>query len=327
MDSSAPIPPPLPEKSRASLVPLDFGDGRQELSLVFISYEWHDLVSIIRDPVKFFAASGSSWNQITPGGEDPYEWDLLSDCTLVLEWIGGSSSSIYRSLAMAPGAGEDSTPTPADLKDPETLKKVLDKHYPTGVIHAEFALNTRILYIKYHPCPTDGLRPRRFSGKYTSSTLVKHVPADPAGYVGASVHFDIGQNLVQRARFVVDYLEDWIGVVNEAISAQGTTFRTGEANHVEKGGTIEIKAPVEATPPTLQADPDNGYPTVIVESRAAKATAPAALTSAAKPVLTADYGDDPCQVCIEINGVLVNPTTMNSGTTVVKCYIPPGPPN
>jgi hypothetical protein len=312
----------VPPSQYASLVPLDFGDSRKELSLVYASTSWDELAILLSNPIEFYADCQHGWKQESEGEEVDAPWILFNPVSVFLKWAGDSIEHTLLRLGKKPS--EELQRHSLGHKSYQELTKaertkILDAAFAEGVFISEFALETHTLSIRYHAPAGSKRAAALFTGEYTSSTLVKQTQNDGFKQSVATIHFDIGQDPVQRALFVVDYLENCITVLNRATHAPGQAFRSGDADLVPKGGTIHIKPPEVSEVPQFKELPLT--PFVIIET---------ALSIPPSETVKNDDDDPTCQICVEVNGVLTQPTT--GGTTyepdmtIVKCYIPPIPP-
>lgn len=336
----------------ASLVPLDFDGKRRELSCIYLSDEWSDLLEILADPCAFFAAKQVSWPQDLSQVADPkplnFEWTLLRGCTVILEWIGSSIVSLQRLNAIAASFPEehefakcqvsidafyDQTPVAygnsedgGPSKTP--LEASIEAAWPNGVILAEFALETRTLIIRYHAIQTTaGLK--RFKGELTNSSLIKVNNTATAGatvMVAASAHFDIGNDRLERARYVVDYLESPAKVLAAVFAFPGKEFKISDTTLVNLGQTITITPATKSNPPKVD-DPQPKFPRVVIENVSPEMILRPQMGSKMKMLDGGGSGGmQNCLVCVEVNGVYTNPSgTSPDGvflpdSTLVKCY-------
>lgn len=357
----------MPSLQHATIVPLEFED-RPEYSVVFLSFDWEDLGPLLANPIAYLSANGVAWGQKFPNGMPRINWELFSPVTVVLEWIGNNVDGFLKSFDLATLKFGGSLPKAArkamaggskgitlDVNFLESLKGtfklqqlslgLLEAAFPDGVLWAEFAVTTHTLTIYYHPKKRGATR---FDGVLPlAATMVTLTPRNALGTQRASFHFDIGQDEVERAAFIVDYIEDFDNCLHTSLRVCPTSttsekdadaaaqhapspkpkqvgegdptaiphpakFYKGEAKFVEKGKKIIVEDPLPATMPAFRRLPDSFYPTIIIDS-----------SPSMRPEHRSE-ADNRCQICILINGVYQpDPNVFYPGTTIVKCYVPP----
>jgi len=320
----------------AAIVPLDYGPDREELSLIFASYDWSQLPELLKDPVKFFEDQSNHWQQNATLGKK-HQWKLLSPSTVILQWVGKTQEALGRTAQVAthtvPDEASSRKKAVAGLTehygDTDALVSELRNNFPKGFFLAEFAFKTRILFIRYHPAEVrkgeGGKKVRHFTGEFTNATANKMMPFQ-GGHVAASVHIDIGQTNEDRAHFVMDFIEDCENFFAEALGS-APQFYVGDVPLVQKHGTIEIKTSGDGLRPNVRMANNIPYPTLYMETPPPVSNA--GMKGDDEPLPPAE-----CLVCVMSNGQWVNPEDPNSteqpatymvGNTVVKCYAPPGP--
>lgn len=315
----------------AAIVPLDYGPDREELSLIFASYDWTQLPELLRNPVQFFQDQSQHWEQEAALGT-AHEWKLLTPSTVILQWVGKTQEALGHTAQVA----KHTVPEEASTRkksvegltdhfgDTANLVAELRQNFPKGFFLAEFAFKTRTLFIRYHPAEVrkDGndRKLRHFSGQFTNATANKLMPFKE-GRMAASVHIDIGQTHEERAHFVMDFIEDCESFFTEAL-ASAPEFFVGDVPLVEKHGKIQIKTSAPGLRPHVKMANDIPYPTVYMETPAE--AQPSGLKDANSHI--------DCLVCVMSNGQWVNPSDPNDftvratyfvGNTVIKCYTPP----
>lgn len=338
---------------KAAMLPLDFSASRREISTLYMSDDWSLLHQLLLNPTEFFLNRRPQWIQDPPGSPQT-EWTLMHPATALIRWIGSSSEVLLSAGAELPKSFyQRLSPTPlaegnlGGLEATEIIRQAtdvgeaLDETFPNGMFIASFAIETHTLLVLYHP-PKAG--ERRFKGSYTNCTLTL-VPS-PLGQSDvdlstSTLHFDIGQDARERADFVMDYLEDWAKVLEEAATGGPDPFTIGIANFVPPPGPIVIEpGKVGPVPLFVPPNPKAPYPTVVVEGLS-RTEEDARYDSLQLAETSEEDGDDcgdpprpipsPCYVCVEVNGVYVPPPAgsepiFNPGPTIVKCYNEPALP-
>jgi hypothetical protein len=328
---------------QAAMLPLDYTPTRRELSTVFMSPHWASLQELLTDPCRYLQAQGKTWPQVDNQQESDYPWKLLAPATALIRWVGESPETLVAARASLPltfftalGGGDGGSDGNGLTSDgiltlirnvganPQVVRDALDEVFPDGFYMADFALDTHTIEIFYHPAPVrkddDGAPIRWYQGEFTNSVLIK-VPSDGPGtnLPSATLHFDVGRDPAERAQFIMDYLEDWVGVVTEALHYPGREFLIGKADLVDRGQTIDIEPAKEGPIPEAEpSSPNRPFALIVVEG----------LSLPAGETAVGD-GNDSCLVCVEVNGVYVPPEeTVPSGRfvlgqTTVKCYLDP----
>lgn len=321
-------------EDRATLVPLDYENNRFEMSVLYVTEDWEELEDLLYAPSSFFDINSRDWTQsgILPNGkplEEPFDWTLVRPASVVLQWIGDSGANLHTfapilAEKLVPmGEGEDEEARAARvaefralLTDPKAMANRVMAEYPTGLIIAQFAIDTKTLLVMYSP--PEKAPATKFDGQFTNATLCKILPnLAPEFGMTATVHFDIGRSVLGRAQFACDYITHWIETLQKATKITDEKHLSlHNAKLVPRGGDIVV-LPISRAIKDLEFELSPygpQYPTVYMEGMSG-------------PGLT------PCLVCVEANGVwslppgAAEPGTFQPGSTIVKCYMPsPAPP-
>jgi hypothetical protein len=324
----------MPE-DRATLVPLDYENNRFEMSVLYVTENWEELEGILYAPSSFFDMNALDWTQsgILPNGhklEEPFPWTLLRPAEAIIQWIGDSGANLHTfapilAEKMVPIVEGEDPATRAErveefralLGAPRELAVQLQEEYPTGLIIAQFAIDTRTLLIIYSP-PKE-TPAQKYRGSFTNATLCKIMPNTPSEFgMTSTVHFDIGPSVLGRAQFACDYITRWIETLELATRITPEKHLSlHSAKLVPRGGEIVVHPVARAEQDLTFGLPPYGpqYPTLFMEGMA---------------------GPDPlqpCLVCVEVSGVwtlppgAAEPGYFQPGATIVKCYMPvPAPP-
>lgn len=277
---------------RAALVPLDYGT-RYEHAVIFISDDWESLHALIKAPKPFFDAVRGSFTSTPNIGTtaNPYfAWDFQGPVTILIEPLTVSSSSSHELLlAFAQGRPQmqkwfipDSDIAPSDYRS-AVMDFCTDDPDPIRYM-AEFALETRVLTIRYVPQLAGSIR--RFQNRITPATMnyvegtsltLLHFDMDfsqPAYDQGPSkVEPTFMCRAARKADFVMDYLE-------YAIDGEGRHTRVPFLQHLfganpeqvwwqaagsmaSCGSDLSMSAPTSREAPTFKNGLD---PVVVVDS-------------------------------------------------------------
>lgn len=218
--------------THAAIIPLHYEPGRTEYSVVIVANHVNDLVTILTDPKTVLFEERES-NQI-PGGvrppsgdydrmsfpydpRDPNgplpEWELLFPITAIIQ-RGYKEHRAVRGFReprnakfVASLASEDADRLGLDLTSLAFGDDELRRLYPNGCVYAEFALNTRTLFIIFYESSIVYDDDTRIYGKgITKATLAK--PQTGLSEKG-TVHFDLeSHDPLGRAEFIVNWLDD-----------------------------------------------------------------------------------------------------------------------
>lgn len=303
----------------ATIVPLDYEQGREEFAVVFVCHDWSELTCLLEDPECYLKKKGEKFGQKpvdNPGGAIP--WEVQSPVTILFEWAGSNPDALRHTLASAtqlqsaPNAVSENIgalDVSSFIDQAPKVRAELDTIFAVGVFIVDFAVRTRTITVRYHPPVSSSSAPID-SDALTDSTLVPQGPQE-AGYA-ASLHFDIGDTAAQRAGFVVKYLEDQAGTLTKVLNAPQRDFKIGRTDFAEIGNDIVFSRPA-VSQQRLAIEPAKLPPLVLVDM------------NPSQRVFGATVNGPGCTICVVVGGVLVNPWLLNpTGTTTFKCYAKPG---
>lgn len=200
------------------MVPLNFGNGRKEFNIIGFSNNLDQLVNVLEDPVSFFRTVQAQFGyDASVSKSQQFPWSLRPPVTAILRpgypKVGATAedSSNLRFAKAVNFAGYS--------LEGRTLGQLLatfQADHKFGAFFAEFALNTRTLFITYFEPRLDlddDPIPHRYQGGITPVT--KSEIADPISPVGpqAYLHFDLMKagdivTPLDRANYIVSYIED-----------------------------------------------------------------------------------------------------------------------
>lgn len=183
--------------SAAAVVPY----GMNEDSIIYVSTDWNELSDLLTNPVVFLGAKGMI--------NSPLQWRLKPKSTVLLEPFDAHATSALRFVGMFKQLGVKSPSSSG-----QDAKKIASDELSDGAFIAEFALNTRVLVIRYKlpnkfevPDPQEPASARHYQGRFTEATYIA-IEGSGCG----NVHFDIekeaGMSEVNRAAVAVDMIEN-----------------------------------------------------------------------------------------------------------------------
>jgi len=285
--------------------------GMNEDSIIYVSTDWIELCELLTNPVVFLGAKGMI--------NSPIQWRLRPKATALVEPFDANATRAARFIGMFGRHGvtppEPANRTAASKERLEDLGRhateIASKELPDGAFIAEFALNTRVMVVRYKlpnrfesPDPEEAPSAAHYKGRFTAPTYI-----GLEGSACGNVHFDIekqiGMTDVNRAHVAVDMLENPHRVFS----------RLGDHIH----NTARLGA-LDATVP-LRLD------------RSTKTIKPKYVFSSMRPpfvmenLSSFDTPDD-CGVCID--GQTYEECTLNEDCVwyidgvMYKCYTPPG---
>lgn len=180
-----------------------------EDSIIYVSTDWAELQDLLTNPVVFLGGKGMI--------NSPLQWRLRPNCTVLLEPYNVQATRSARFVRMFHSVGVTAAPADSQLDMEDRGKEAQDmaeNDLPDGAFIAEFALNTRVLVIRYklpnaleQPNPDEAPSARRYQGRFTEPAYIQ-VEGSPCG----NVHFDIekepGMSDVNRAAVAIDMIEN-----------------------------------------------------------------------------------------------------------------------
>jgi hypothetical protein len=216
----------------AGLVPLDYG-SRYEHSVVLVPSTWDSMFDLIRAPGQFAAAAQMSYGSGTPedSTNTKIEWTLLSPITITIEPLTVQSQSTYQTLQMLSTyydftalitEFEITTPHDFSLGVKAAATTTTAKNYPGFplVYVAEFAVDTRILQIKYIRPSTP---PAPLFTNFITPATWSRVGATDLGFLHFDVDFGSDRSYETvadaRASIAMDYIANPL-IVNQWLQPQ-----------------------------------------------------------------------------------------------------------
>lgn len=233
--------------SKAAIIPLQY-DNRVEDSVVYLSHTWSELEKLLLDPVHFFAGRELLYNQEL---SDYRFWKLASPASVALVPVHDNYWAGLEMLAAERVFREDDE----KLFSAESVTSQLQQDFSGGGFLAQFAIGTRMLTIRYF-CPPSSTR--RFKGQLEPPTL-----AMVANSSLGSAHFDIGASEVDRAAFVMDYIEDRRWLATQLQNDPRLTYKTADMK--EPGDLLSRHMNGGHLPENTSISGDGPYPTVFIE--------------------------------------------------------------
>ena len=176
---------------RATIVPLDYGGGRVENSVLYFSDEWDGLKDLLVDPVDRVAQLERSFGQHI-GDKHPFK--LESPTTVVLDHV------LSRFEFLAQMAGFLSIDIPLSESKIDALAHRLRDRFPGGCFLVEFAIETHILRIRYLP-------PANVGNPHFTDPIMQPTLALVEGTTLGDLHFDIKGDPTRRAELVMDFID------------------------------------------------------------------------------------------------------------------------
>lgn len=303
------MPPAVGTLKRAGVVLLDYSTAanfRQENSVIYVSNDWEELVTLLSDSKLFLEsqriAFRDKFGTLVP---TPPRWTLKEPHTIVIVPLLGEASQAVRTISLVrPDLRDNLQKALHEVRREvnynwlyDTLGGFLDEAFGGPGFIVEYAIDTGVVWIRYHRPKT---KPSvRYSGKLTPATigniLVDNVGGGLARTGAASLHFDIGMRSDERAKFAVDYIEE----PNFAAPSFASNLCVGDCVTASPGPNLDRTQPVRVQkPPAFLNDPlDQFGPTVVMEIGAADS--------------------DPCCVCL---GIMLREAEMGSSGTEVTSY-------
>jgi len=227
---------------KATIIPLDYTlEGkptRKEHSIVYVSQDWEELEDLLTVPIEFMRTMQQRWPQVIGGSSDgpPIDWELIApvNATISCGYADATNMLLMSQylqlepfLPLATEAKEEAVagnqqvyvgpfnPVIWDHVD-GLVYKFIDE-FKEGSFYAEFAPRTSTLNIKYYP-------PQKCFKRFAASILNPKSEPDPSrmnkeftratlGIIGkvngvGTVHFDIGDSPEDRAKFILDHIEN-----------------------------------------------------------------------------------------------------------------------
>lgn len=292
----------------ASILPLDFTEknlpSRRENSILFMA-EWGDLEGLLAYPVEVLRYFETRWPQRPKRGYPRVDWKVNQPVSARFE-CGyrkpkstetildvESYSTLIRCFVILGGSMEEAhTETQARMETHFTgqtvapfmpqfvfIQVVIDfiqNMLKEGAFYVEFAPHTSSLYIKYFP-PIRGTvtipataqavmsKPKasRVTGDFTKTTirLLKDTTTGIA-------HFDIGADPLNRARMIVNHLEDPCWICQKLNNDNENVF-LGESYLIAEGKEIVLndldEVPLPKPFSISATNPDDAFPNLYVE--------------------------------------------------------------
>lgn len=272
-----------PRADKAAIVPLNFG-GRTEHNVILFASNLNQLVTLLNDPVKYVRdIQGDFPFHSSVDRLHRLPWSLRPPVTAFLrpgyppkvkttEGSGGltfGDSGILQRTAKAFSF--------ANMNTELTMEELLDifmADHPNGAFYAEFALNTRTIFITYfQPIPSKPTTdPPRYRQRRTPITINRIsdsiLPVGPQSLV----HFDLDRSPdfvlpLDRAEFVVSYIEN-LGFLGDMMVSQDD-FGSATTQMAPRTTGITVTPVTGSARPTFKSkvtDETIPYPTIVVES-------------------------------------------------------------
>lgn len=229
---------------------LDY-DERVEYTVLYFTNDWRELTTLLAGPRAFYRNLQS---------EFPYAEGTDAKAQLPWRFSDGPVTAVIRNSLNRPEAGAkvfsiatdepfeafvDMTPGEQIMGAPESVHK--------GAFLAEFAIDTRTLLITYCPPRIPPEEPT-YRGVYSRVNLAlgstatqpeRNANRDMTRDYG-SLHFDITQDVLARAQFVVSFIEDPHGVCNVLMEGARSAQRpltVGNQTFASPGDRVAIAKP------------------------------------------------------------------------------------
>lgn len=254
-----------PKLDKAAVVPLNFGGGRVEYNVLAFGSDLDQLTLLLTNPSKYFRDTEYKYKTGVPAPQAK-SWTLNPPVTAILRSGYPAKTSLIKAFQFA---GFDLT------QSFEDLLTNFQSQYAAGAFLAEFAVETRTVFIVYFE-PISPVQTARYLLDRTPVTI-NTVVSGPLGNQ-AYAHFDLHNGAtkitpVDRANFIVSYIEN-PDFIKSILDKRNTDFGSAVPPMVDHGQEIE-PAPV-AFPvgkPSFQSKVSRrtmgvsvAYPTITVES-------------------------------------------------------------
>lgn len=303
--------------NRYAVFKLSVATNNPEYAVAYVSDDWDGLKKLLNNPMKELLA-------LAPAGSMP-EINLVQPTVIVLEGvdarcgIGKTFESIFDLQV------PKNTPTMAvGQKYAEKIQEAVALREPkkNGIFMAEFAINTRTLYIRYvPPKPEDTTIAFDPAGKVTDQTLMMW-----STFKG-NLHFDIGNDANSIGTFVTDYITDRATLVQTCLKKSNKKLfaQFGGVPMSDKGNAFAIQMGTEFGDDVRLQDNCSFFPMVIIEQVGK-------VTESELREDDPEEGDDPVPVdgcvCVDID-VATNDGepggVFELGTAMIKIYAEPCP--
>lgn len=235
---------------RLAIQTLDYVE-RKEYTLLYFSNDWNELVELLRRPRKFYSDLQLSF---------PYDADTEDDAKLSWEFAPGPITAVIRNSLNRPEATAKVFSFASSEKSFESFFADVDG--PTlndappevhdGAFLAEFALSTRTILITYCPPRQERATKNRYKGELSRVNLaLGSMPLSVASEAGenvirdyGSLHFDVQQDELERAKFAVAYLEDPVGICDRLTDSDDQIpIAMSTQTFAEPGQAVRIAIP------------------------------------------------------------------------------------
>lgn len=262
---------------RAGVVLLDYSTApnfRQENSVIYISNDWDELVTLLTDSKLFLESLRITFrDKAGTSLATPTRWTIKEPHTIVLAPLLDEPSQTVRTISIVRPdlrdrleeamKAEHGAFNYAELY--ETLDNFLDDIFGGPGFIVEYAIDTAVAWIRYRRPKQKS--PVRHTGTLTPATIgniLADIGTSAHSRTGAAcLHFDIGMLPEERAKFAVDYIEDPAFAATRIAS----NLSVAECIAAGPGAKLERSVPTKVLKaPTFLSDPlDRFGPSVIME--------------------------------------------------------------